>query len=105
MLRYSAGLATSRLSAGEAMPWATLTCNIVGCFLIGLFYGLSARCGWSEETRLMLTVGLCGGFTTFSTFSNEGLAMIQAGDYGMYALYTVLSIGLGLPAVFIGHSL
>lgn len=105
LLRYFIGMLTARMNVCGVMPWATLTCNVFGCFLIGLFCSMAAKFGWSESTRLMLTVGLCGGFTTFSTFSSEGLAMLQTGNHGMYAIYVVLSIGLGLLAVILGHSL
>jgi len=86
-------------------PIGTLLCNILGCLLIGLFNGLSARFGWSSEARLMLTVGLCGGFTTFSTFSNEGLSLLQTGSYGTYTLYATLSIILGIGAVLLGAAI
>ncbi len=91
-----------QLSSTTPFPIGTLICNVCGCFLIGLFNALSARFGWTADTRLMLTVGLCGGFTTFSTFSNEGLAMLNANHYGLYATYTALSIILGLLAVLLG---
>lgn len=71
-------------------------------YLIGLFYTLSARFNLSTEIRLLLTTGLCGGFTTFSTFSNDGLILIKQGFYGMFALYTLLSITLGVLAAFAG---
>ena len=79
-------------------PWATLTVNVAGSFLIGLFYALSARLHLSEETRLFLTTGLCGGFTTFSTFSHENLALLRQGAYGAFALYATLSVATGLAA-------
>ena len=66
------------------------------------FYTLSARFNLSTEVRLLLTTGLCGGFTTFSTFSNDGLILIKQEFYGMFALYTLLSITLGVLAAFAG---
>lgn len=99
-LRY---LISQLVPSQGGFPLGTFVCNILGCFLIGLFNGLVAKMGLSNEVRLMLTVGLCGGFTTFSTFSKEGLTMIGAGEYGMYTLYTLLSILLGLVAVIIGN--
>lgn len=80
-------------------PWPTLIVNVLGCFLIGLLYQYAERWGWPVEVRLMLTVGLCGGFTTFSTFSYEGITLLNGGYYTMYVLYLVLSIILGLLAV------
>ena len=58
--------------AHQGFPLGTFLANLLGCFCIGIFYGLSARLNWSAETRLFLTTGFCGGFTTFSTFSYEG---------------------------------
>ena len=81
---------------GVVFPWATFVANIVGCLLIGVFYQYSERWGLSIEARLLLTTGLCGGFTTFSTFSYEGVALLNAGYYTTYVLYVILSIALGL---------
>lgn len=83
-------------------PWPTLTANVLGCLLIGLFYSLSARLDWSPEVRLLLTTGLCGGFTTFSTFSNEGLQLLRGGQYLMFVIYLTLTLILGLTAVACG---
>lgn len=82
-------------------PWPTLVVNVVGCFLISLFYKYSEQWGLSPEARLLLTTGLCGGFTTFSTFSYEGITLIQSGLYGTYAIYLISSIILGLIAALI----
>ena len=102
VLRYL----VSRLTAGvdfASLPLGTLTVNVLGCFVLGLLTGLFERTGnLSPELRLLLTTGLCGGFTTFSTFSNDGLILIKQGFYGMFALYTLLSIALGILAAFIG---
>lgn len=102
VMRYLMGLAASGWNSPGHIPVATLVCNVAGCLLIGLFNGLSARWGWQPETRLMLTVGLCGGLTTFSTLSNEGLALIQSGLWMTYLAYVGGSILLGLVAVYAG---
>lgn len=85
-----------------SFPWATFTVNIAGSFLIGLFYALSARFNLSAEVRLLLTAGLCGGFTTFSTFSNDGLTLLKGEFYGTFMVYTLASISLGLLATLAG---
>jgi len=83
-------------------PWSTFITNIAGSLLIGVFYALSARFQFSTETRLFLTVGLCGGFTTFSTFSNESLFLFREGAFGTLIAYIVLSVILGILAVWAG---
>lgn len=87
VLRYCVQMALHERIIPYSFPWATFTVNILGSFLIGLFYSLSARFNLSTEVRMLLTTGLCGGFTTFSTFSNDGLIMIKQGFYGMFILY------------------
>ena len=84
-------------------PWGTFFVNISGCFLIGLIYGLSERSslltsGW----KMFLAVGFCGGFTTFSTFANENLALLRDGDFFHFLIYTGLSVILGITATFLG---
>lgn len=86
-------------------PWPTFVANLLGCLLIGLFYSLSDRLGWSPDTRLLLTTGLCGGFTTFSTFSNEGLSLLRSGNYTMFALYFALTLIFGLLCVWAGKAI
>jgi CrcB protein len=85
-------------------PYGTFWVNIAGCFLIGLFYGLSERSGlMSDDLRLFLTVGFCGGFTTFSTFANENLTFLRDGAFLYFAAYTSLSVFFGLAAVYLGN--
>lgn len=83
-------------------PWGTFAVNVIGSFLIGLFYSLSERFNLSFELRLFLTVGLCGGFTTFSTLSNDGVSLLKGEFYGTFALYMIVSIVLGILAVLGG---
>lgn len=89
-----------------SFPLGTFWVNITGCFLIGLIYGLSDRgTPISNELRLFLAVGFCGGFTTFSTFSNENLALLRDGSILYFSLYAGLSVFLGLLVTFGGHAL
>jgi len=90
----------------SAFPYGTFVVNIAGCFLIGLFYGISERgeflnTGW----RLFLIVGFCGGFTTFSAFAAENLAMLRDSDFFHFFLYTGSSIFIGLLATYAGMML
>ena len=89
-------------ASSVAFPVGTLVVNVVGCSLIGLIYGASDRLGISGDMRLLLTIGFCGGFTTFSTFMNESLSLMRADNLLPLALYASLSVGLGLVAVWAG---
>jgi fluoride exporter len=103
--RYLVGAWTLR-RFGAAFPWGTLTVNIVGCFAIGLITEIIARrLNASAEMRLLLVTGFLGGFTTFSAFSLDALALFERGATAAAALYIVASIGVSLLAVFGGLAL
>ncbi|WP_279209581.1 fluoride efflux transporter CrcB [Bacteroides nordii] len=107
VLRYLAQISINERMSGIGFPfsWGTFIVNIAGSLLIGLFYSVSERWNLSMEMRLLLTTGLCGGFTTFSTFSNDGLSLLRGEFYGTFLLYALLSIGLGLVAVLAGGAI
>jgi CrcB protein len=83
-----------------------MTVNILGCLLIGIFYGLFDRGALlNPNLKLLLTVGFCGGFTTFSTFMNESLHLFRSDNILYGALYAGGSVFIGLLAVFVGSQL
>jgi CrcB protein len=86
----------------SAFPYGTLTVNITGCLLIGLVFGLADRGNITQEWRMFLATGLLGGFTTFSAFSNETIAMLRDGQFIYAATYVAASVVIGLAATFIG---
>ncbi len=87
-----------------SLPMGTLLVNILGSFVIGLLVGVSAKSEIiSPDLRLLLMVGFCGGFTTFSSFSNENMMLIQNGQIFTALLYTGLSLLFGFAAVYLGY--
>ncbi|MGE0079531.1 MAG: fluoride efflux transporter CrcB [Bacteroidales bacterium] len=93
-----------QLQIASQFPWGTFAVNIIGSFIIGLAFGLSERGNLlTPEWRLFITVGLCGGFTTFSSLSNDAFLLLQGREFLSASLYIALSIFLGLVAVFIGR--
>ena len=103
MARYIVSLAFKNLSD---YPLATFTANIIGCFIIGVLWTVTNKySNMSNSISLFLMVGFCGGFTTFSTFSKESLALLQANNYILFLLYATGSIFLGLAAVVVGYAI
>jgi CrcB protein len=88
----------------SGFPWGTFVVNIVGCLLIGILWGLMSRFqNLAPAFSLLLMVGFCGGFTTFSTFSKEGLTLLQTDNYMLFTLYVLGSVVIGIMAVGIGY--
>jgi fluoride exporter len=87
-----------------SIPIGTLTVNVLGSLLIGFLIGISEKSPLlTVEWRMFLMVGLCGGFTTFSSFSGENLVLLKNGQILPLLLYTGLSIFLGFTAVYLGY--
>ena len=104
MARHLVGLGVRHL--GVASLWGTLAVNLLGCLLIGLLAGLFARHpNVSLAVQRFLTIGVCGGFTTFSTFSRDGLTLWQEGRLLAFVLYVAGSVVAGLVAVAAGYRL
>lgn len=105
VLRYLTGVAALRLM-GPNFPWGTLTVNVVGGLLIGLFAELIARkFGATAELRLFLITGCLGGFTTFSAFSLDAVALVERGEPVLAGIYIGASVLLSVLAVFAGLAL
>ena len=102
--RYLVSVAMRNVSAG--FPWATLAVNLLGCLLIGLFTGyLNKNLTGESVVALFLTYGVCGGFTTFSTFSKETLVMFQSGNYWGAICYVGVSVVFGIILTACGYML
>ena len=87
----------------QSFPLATFLINITGCFLIGVLYALAEKSNvLSPQARLLLITGLCGGFTTFSTFAFENTVLLRTGDIVTFILYAAGSVIIGILAVYLG---
>ena len=86
-------------------PFSTLTVNIIGCFLLGIFIGLLGKVQIPHEWELFLATGMLGGFTTFSAFSKDTLFLLKEGYMGYAVLYILSSVILGLLATYIAYML
>ncbi|PTS76704.1 fluoride efflux transporter CrcB [Sphingomonas sp. HMWF008] len=102
--RFLVGRATLR-GFGPDFPYGTLTVNLVGGFAMGVLAGMLARYNAGENWRLLLGVGVLGGFTTFSAFSLDVVTMIERGSLGVALGYTLLSVVGSIVALFAGLSL
>jgi CrcB protein len=102
MARYATGVYVGRW-LGIAFPWGTLLINIVGSFLIGAFAeSFALRWDVSQSTRGFFVVGICGGYTTFSTFSLDVVTLINRGETLTAFIYIVASVALGVLALYGG---
>lgn len=100
-LRYGVGLLFAWLWPAACFPFSTLTVNVLGSFLIGILFAMPYCAG----IFFLGLVGFCGGFTTFSALSGEGVSMLRAGQVGLFASYVVFSVVLGVAAAWFGFSL
>lgn len=90
----------------HSFPWGTFAVNITGCFLIGVFWGLTFKTFDSNEHwKLFLMTGICGGFTTFSAFTLEGIGLIREQKLGLFFLYVAGSVVAGLVLTIVGMKL
>jgi CrcB protein len=104
-LRYFCSGVAARM-IGEVFPWGTLLVNVAGCFIIGFFSTLSGPDGRlfvGTTTRQFVMFGICGGFTTFSSFSVQTLALMNDGEWLLASANIGGSVVLCIAAVFAGH--
>lgn len=100
--RYYTHLFFHKLLPGN-YPLGTFTVNIAGCFVLGILFGLGMKQeAISNEWRLLIAVGFCGGFTTFSTFSLENIILIQSGNIMIMAAYFFTTVIVGFGATLLG---
>ena len=103
MARFGVGSLVGRFLP-MSFPLATLIVNIVGSVAMGLFVGMMARLlpAWQEEARLFVAVGVLGGFTTFSSFSLDTIALVERGELLQAGLYVLLSVVVCLVGLYLG---
>ncbi|ABS08351.1 MULTISPECIES: fluoride efflux transporter CrcB [Shewanella] len=90
---------------GSSFPFGTLLVNVLGSFLMGVIYALGQMSHISPELKALIGIGLLGALTTFSTFSNETLLLLQEGDWLKATLNVVLNLSLCLFMVYLGQQL
>jgi CrcB protein len=106
-LRHGVNMAVAR-TFGTAFPWHTLLINVLGSFAMGLlaaWLAFRADASWSQQTRLFLTTGICGGFTTFSAFSLDAVLLWERGAAGPAAAYVAASVILSILGLVGGLAL
>ena len=105
ILRYLVSGYVQQLTKSAIFPYGTLTVNLLGCFIIGFLSQLAeTRGAFTPETRALIFVGFLGGFTTFSTFSNEMTNLLRAGEQFFALANAGMHLAFGLGAVWLGRS-
>lgn len=103
VLRYAISMFMKN-SIGQTLPWGTMSVNLLGCLIFGIISGLFSKHGsTSNFWCLLLTTGFCGGFTTFSTFTNESVHLLENGYHGSFLAYMATSLAGGLLLTTFGY--
>jgi CrcB protein len=105
---WLSGLVASSKFFGQSFPWGTIIVNITGCFIIGLFNSLTVsegRMAASPDFRTFFMIGICGGYTTFSSFRLQTLTLAQDGEWLYAAGNVLISVVMCLLGVWLGHLL
>ena len=106
VLRYETGALVLRQVGVAQFPWGTFTVNVLGCAIAGMLAGLGERHGFlTAEMRLLLFTGFLGGFTTFSAFGVETIALVERGAWAIAATYVLSSVACGLAALWVAVKL
>lgn len=91
---------------GQGFPWGTLAVNLLGCFIFGMIFAIFSKHNHTDHALcLLLTTGICGGFTTFSTFANESVQMLQNGNISGFVGYVATSIVIGFALIALGYGI
>ena len=101
ILRYLTSVLMAKYDVGS-FPLATFITNVLGCFAIGLLIGYFSNADTDQNLKLLFITGFCGGYTTFSTFAAENIALLQSNNYITLMVYTLASVIVGLLAVGLG---
>lgn len=104
VMRYLVSKYVTEIS-DKVFPWGTMTVNILGCLIAGIVIGFTIKLNVPDTLRLLLIAGFCGGFTTFSAFSVEGLNLLRHGYFVLFASYFLANTAGGLAAVYVGSKL
>jgi CrcB protein len=101
VLRYGVGSLVLHQTGPSAFPYGTFTVNVAGCLIAGLLAGLGEHFDFlTADVRLLVFTGFLGGFTTFSAFGVETIALVERGEGSVAAIYVVLSVLCGLAALW-----
>ena len=90
---------------GSSFPWGTLVINVIGSLVLGFVFRFGEGMAMRAETRVLLSIGFCGAFTTFSTFSFETARFIEEGQWNRALAYVMVSTTISLMAMFFGFFL